>query len=441
MENTLVSINDILKNLSITALNEMQVKMQESFPKHPDVLLLSPTGSGKTLGFLLPLLATLDLEQTKVQALILVPSRELALQIESVFKSMRTSFKVNCCYGGHSLKTEKNNLTVPPAVLIGTPGRIADHIDKDTFDTKEIHTIIFDEFDKSLELGFKEEMTYITRNLPSIRRRILTSATKAIEIPEFVGAKDVKELNFLAEVNQSAGLEVKVVISNDVDKLETFLQLIKTVAREGQSIVFCNHRDSVDRVSGHLTQSNISNDSFHGGLDQDQREQVLAKFRNGSINILVTTDLASRGLDISSINHIIHYQKPTTEDIFIHRNGRTARMGKAGTAYILLSTEEPLPDYLTNNVQTLTLPEKGSLPEKPKWATLCLKKGKKDKVNKMDIVGFLSKVGNLTKEEVGLIEVKDYFSYAAVERSRAADVLTSTNGEKIKNKTVKIEIV
>ncbi len=434
------SMDEILKNLSIASLNTMQKEMLETFPKRDDILLLSPTGSGKTLGFLLSLLTKLKTDESDTQALILAPSRELAQQLEMVFKSMKTSFKVSCCYGGHSLKTEKNNLLVPPAVLIGTPGRIADHIDKGTFSTKGIHTLIFDEFDKALEFGFTEQMNFIVNNLPSIRKRILTSATQAIDIPAFVGVKSLTILDYLETENRSEGLTIKIVVSEDVDKLEIFLKLISTCAPAEQAIVFCNHRESVERISAHLTTYGVVSECFHGGLDQDQRERTLSKFRNGSTNILVTTDLASRGLDITNIKHIIHYQKPTTEEIFIHRNGRTARMGAAGTAYLLLTKEEERPAYIPAETETIEVPNVSTLPEKPKWVTLFINKGKKDKVNKMDVVGFLSKVGNLSKEEVGLIEVKDYFAYAAIERSKAKEVINLTNGQKIKNKTSKIDI-
>ncbi|MDB5228385.1 MAG: dbpA [Bacteroidota bacterium] len=434
-----ISHGDILKNLSIASLNEMQEEMILAFSMKDDILLLSPTGSGKTLGFLLPLLNTLDASLKKVQVLILVPSRELALQIETVFKSMKTPFKVNCCYGGHDFKVERNNLQTPPAVIVGTPGRIADHIDKNTFDTDGIHTIVFDEFDKSLEFGFSNEMEYIVKQLRSVKRKVLTSATQAIEIPSFVKAKNIAQLNFLGETNKPDQLTVMIVISDDVDKLKVLLKLISFLDTS-PTIIFCNHREVVERISGHLTQNNIENDCFHGKLDQADREKVLAKFRNGSTNILITTDLASRGLDINEVKNIIHYQKPLSEEIFIHRNGRTARMHSTGDAYMILTQKEERPDYLPEDIEILELPETTSLPKKPQWATLTFSKGKKDNINKMDIVGFLSKVGKLNKDELGLIEVKDFLVYAAVKQDKVKSVLSLTKDQKIKNRAVKISV-
>lgn len=441
MQSTAYSQQDILKNLSIEALNPMQVEMQKSFQHDNDLLLLSPTGSGKTLGFLLPILQTLQAGENIVQVLILVPSRELALQIESVFKSMKTDFRVSCCYGGHPVKIEVNNLSVPPAVLIGTPGRITDHINRQSFDVNTIHTIVFDEFDKSLEFGFKNDMDYIMRHLPNLQKRVLTSATQAIEIPAFIGVQNLHTLNYLQRVNQSAGLKLKIVPSEHTDKLEVFLKLISTFVADEQSIVFCNHREVVERISSHLDAHDIINESYHGGLDQQQRELALCKFRNGSVNILVTTDLASRGLDISNITNIVHYQKPHTEETYIHRNGRTARMGKEGNAFLILTDEEKAPEYIPEDTETLVIEGNKTLPAKPKWATLNINRGKKDKVNKTDIVGFLAKVGKLEKEEVGLIEVKDFCAYPAVLRSKVVKVLNNITGEKIKGKSVKVTVV
>jgi superfamily II DNA/RNA helicase len=177
--------NNILLNLGIESLNEMQEVAQNSILNDTNILLLSPTGSGKTLAFLLPIFEMLQEEINAVQCLILVPSRELGLQIEQVWKKMGTPYKVNVCYGGHSIETEIKNLSNPPAVLIGTPGRIADHIDRETFKTDHILTLVLDEFDKSLQLGFHEQMSYIIARLPKLNKRILVSATSAIEIPKY----------------------------------------------------------------------------------------------------------------------------------------------------------------------------------------------------------------------------------------------------------------
>ncbi len=433
------NLDQILQHFSIDALNPMQQSMLEHFKHSSDIMLLSPTGSGKTLAYLLPLLKLIDKESTHVQALILVPSRELALQIESVFKQMKTGLKVNCCYGGHDFKVEKNNLSSPPSVLIGTPGRIADHIGKGTFNTTALHTLIFDEFDKSLEFGFSKEMEYIVQHLPNVKSKILISATQSIDIPRYIKISEVRELNFLDKDSTSnTRLSVKLVLSEDVDKLEAFLKLLCSLDSNAPTIVFCNHREVVERISDHLNRKNIENACFHGKLDQKERERVLVKFTNGSVNVLITTDLASRGLDIREVKNIIHYQQPHSEEVFIHRNGRTARMHASGSAFMILTQKEERPAYLAESTEVLELSDKYSLPSPPLWVTLFISKGKKDAINKTDIVGFLSKVGKLNRDELGFVDVKDFFAYAAVKREKADKVLKLAKDQKIKNRAVKI---
>ncbi|WP_073232666.1 DEAD/DEAH box helicase [Pedobacter caeni] len=431
-------VEKILEKLKITSLNEMQQASLVATGKGSDVVLLAPTGSGKTLGFLFPVLKNLNANVKGVQALILVPSRELALQIEQVFRQMGTGFKVNCCYGGHPVKTERNNFEQPPAVLIGTPGRIAYHLRHENFDESPIHTLVLDEFDKALEFGFQEDMSYIIAKLLSLKQRILTSATAMQEIPEFTGVKKAVEIDFLKDVKVAPDLKLKKVLTTAEDKLDTLFQLICKIGNK-TTLIFCNHRETVDRISDLLIDKDLAHDIFHGGMEQDERERALLKFRNGSIRILITTDLASRGLDIPEVEYIIHYQLPYTEDAFLHRNGRTARMNAKGTAYLVIADDEKYP-FLKGDIETENLKGSFALPKDSQWQTLYIAAGKKDKVNKIDIVGLLLKKGGLQKEDVGLIEVKDQASYVAVKRNMVGRVLGALTNEKIKNKKVKIEI-
>lgn len=416
----------------------MQLASIEAISKHTDIILLSPTGSGKTLAFLIPVLESLEAGNNKVQSLVLTPSRELALQIEQVFKSMNTGFKSSCCYGGHKMSVEKNNLTEPPAILIGTPGRVLDHITRGNFNTANIHTLVLDEFDKSLELGFREEMTAIIQTLTVVNKRILTSATKAIEIPEFTGISNPLVLDYLGAKQKTERLRCNIVKSVHKDKLSALFQLLCLIGGE-PTLVFCNHRDAAKRVSDSLTESSVINEYFHGGLEQHIRERVLSKFRNGSCNILICTDLASRGLDIPEVRHVIHYHLPANEEGYIHRNGRTARMHAEGDSYLVLSEEESVPGYIKDELKNIELPDDRILPPKPQWGTLYIGKGKKDKLNKVDIAGFLMQKGNLNKEEIGLIEVKDFFSYVAVKQNKIRELLRKIRDEKIKNKKTVIE--
>jgi superfamily II DNA/RNA helicase len=442
MQTNNISPETILSNLKMEALNEMQLASIKANEESDNVILLSSTGSGKTLAYLLPIVQLLNPELKKVQALVLVPSRELAIQIDEVFRKMATGYKVTCCYGGHKRETEENNLKQSPAVIIGTPGRVADHIRRNNFALEEITTLVLDEFDKSLELGFQEEMSFIIGSLPSVKKRILTSATESVGIPDFIGFRSPVRLHFLSAVvekNEADELVIMTVASPDKDKSDTLFRLICMIGNKSM-IVFCNHRESVERTSNLLKEKGIVTVFYHGGMEQQERESAMCKFKNGTSNVLVTTDLASRGLDIPGIKYIIHYHLPATADVYTHRNGRTARMDAGGKSVLILSEEEKRPAYITEKVEEIILPEKPELPEKPKWSTLFIAAGKKDKINKIDIVGFLSKMGRLKKDDIGLIEVKDFFSFVAIRKLKVGEVLELIKDEKIKNKKVKIAV-
>jgi superfamily II DNA/RNA helicase len=441
MQENTINIQPILENLKIKQLNEMQETVIQAAQVQDELIVLANTGSGKTLGFLIPILQLLQPDNNTTQALIMLPSRELALQIDEVFRKMGTSYKVTCCYGGHKREIEENNLVQSPAVIIGTAGRLADHIRRNNIDTSGITTLVLDEFDKSLELGFLEEMSFIISSLKNINKKILTSATNAAVIPDFLQLKNPHIVNFLtpdAEPTENS-LVVKKVLSDDKDKVNTLFKLLCQINNK-RTIVFCNHRDAVERTSNLIQEKGITNVFYHGGMEQQERESALCKFRNGTSSVLVTTDLASRGLDIPGIRYIIHYHLPPSEDVFTHRNGRTARMDEFGTAIIILSDDEKLPPFVNKNIEEIELTETGTLPEKPKWATLFIAAGKKDKVNKIDIVGFLSNKGQLKKEDIGLIEVKDFFAFAAIRKNKASTTLQLIKNEKIKNKKVKMDI-
>ncbi|MCG7856580.1 DEAD/DEAH box helicase [Flavihumibacter sp.] len=438
MQNTHYSLPKILSAFKIDALNDMQIASIEANKAHDNVLLLSATGSGKTLAYLLPILELLDNTKKTTQALVIVPSRELALQIDQVFRTMSTGFKVTCCYGGHLRETEENNLLEAPALIIGTPGRLADHIRRGNITTDTIETLVLDEFDKSLEFGFEEEMSFVVGSLPAVKKRILVSATDSDEMPKFINMKEAVKLNFLTgEVPEM--LAYQYVKSDDNDKLQTLFRLLCLVGNRS-AIIFCNYRDAVERVSNYLKEQGIVNVYYHGALEQPDRDAAINKFRNGSSNVLVTTDLASRGLDIPNIRYIIHYHLPDKEETFTHRNGRTARQEASGTVILIVSPEEEIPDYVDPNILEIELPEKQDLPEKPKWTTFYFSAGKKNKINKVDLVGFLTQKGELKKEDIGLIEVKDFTSYVAIRKSKASHTLNLIKDHKVKGQKVKIEV-
>ncbi|MDO8365414.1 MAG: DEAD/DEAH box helicase [Saprospiraceae bacterium] len=429
-----------LSNLDIPVLNEMQEQAFHTIPDEKDTILLAPTGSGKTLAFLLPILHLLKTDQPGVQCLVLSPTRELAIQIERVWQKMSTGFKVNTCYGGHPMQTEINNLSQPPALLIGTPGRIVEHINRKTFDPQTVRIIVLDEFDKSLAMGFQEQMAEILKALGGLEKRILASATTKLVIPPFVGITKPITLNYTdAEAKSTDGLSIKSVVSAAHDKFEALVQLLCYFGSE-PTLIFCNQRETTEITRERLAERGIASASFHGGMEQVERESTLVQFRNGSIVFLVASDLAARGLDIPEVKNVVHYELPMKLNDFIHRNGRTARMHAQGVAYLILPPDELLPAYLTERPEVLQLPDDHPLPPFPSWVTLYISGGKKDKLSKIDIVGFLSKKGGLKLDDLGKIEMMDHMSFIAVKKDVLKHLLKAIANEKMKGKKYKIAV-
>jgi len=439
MKNNSTQIDNTLRSMGIESLNAMQLATLEATEKDNDIILLSPTGSGKTLAYLLPVLMSLNPEIQKVQALILAPSRELAQQIEQVWRSMSTGYKVNACFGGRPSNGEKRELVIPPAVLIGTPGRLQDHIERGNVEVDNIRILVLDEFDKSLEMGFTEQMESIISHIPCIEKRMLTSATDTIDIPDFTGIINPVKLDFSEKDNALKGLKTFVVKGDNNDKFDLLYRLLCHLGNDS-TLVFCNQRDAVEKVSAYLTQRKLANEFFHGKLEQPDRERALSKFRNGSCSAFISTDLASRGLDIPEIKNVVHFDIPVRLDEYVHRNGRTARMEAEGSAFSLLAANEELPGYIIQKPVPYSLPMLTSAPPKSDWATIYIGKGKKDKLSKMDVVGFMFKKGQLAPEDLGMVEVKDYYSYVAVKVNKVKEVLQLTGNEKIKNMKTKIEL-
>ena len=433
-------IEKACRNLNIESLNGMQKQMLETAQRPHDIILLSPTGTGKTLAFLLPVLQRIDPRAVGVQALVLVPSRELALQIESVLRKIAAGIKIVCCYGGHSVREESKSLAVAPALIVGTPGRIADHLRRGRLSLDTLDTLILDEFDKCLALGFHDEMKEIIAPLKEVKKKILTSATDSESLPAFTALRRPVKLDFLgskrSEENINERLSLYRIDSPEKDKLDTLLVLLHNL-KPGLTLIFCNQRESVDRVQQFLTTQGIIAEAFHGGMEQADRERALCKFRNHSSYICISTDLAARGLDIPEVKYIIHYHLPVDLESFTHRNGRTARMHAEGEAFMIVGPTEQLPEY-ARQATAFRLDPTANLLQTPPMATLHFAAGKKEKISKGDIVGFLTQKGGLTADEIGLIEVKDHYCYVAVARDKAHETLHRLRDEKIKGKKVKI---
>jgi len=427
---------NILEKLNIEKLNVMQEETQEAIRSNPEIVLLSPTGTGKTLAFLLPIIAELDINCPEVQVLIVVPSRELAIQIEQVIREMGSGYKANAVYGGRAGSKDKSEIKHRPAILIGTPGRIADHLRRENFSAEFVSTLVLDEFDKSLEIGFESEMKEILALLPKVQKKILTSATQEVEIPKFVGLTNPIVIDYLHEGNSQ--LKIKTVLSTSPVKLDTLAELLCHLGNQ-PGIVFCNFKDTIEDVSDFLTDNNIGHGCFYGGMEQKDRERALIKFRNGTYQLIVATDLAARGIDVPEIKFIIHFQLPQRAHEFTHRNGRTARMFNDGTAYVIKGLHENLPDFVENaEIEKI---QKAPIPSPSIWKTLFVSGGRKDKISKGDIAGLFIKQGKLGNDQIGTIEIKTDCAFVAVHASEVNRLIKLIDNSRLKSKKVRVTVI
>ncbi|MEQ9307370.1 MAG: DEAD/DEAH box helicase [Marinoscillum sp.] len=430
---TIKSQSEILFKLGIEALNPMQEEAALAIHSQKHIAILSPTGTGKTLAFLLPIIKQLNPDIDGAQVLIIVPSRELAIQIEEVVRNMGSGYKVNALYGGRSASKDREDLKQTPTILIGTPGRIADKIRRNQFDPTIVKTLVLDEFDKSLEVGFEDEMKEIIQAVRKSKKTILTSATQGVTIPKFVNFKNPVYVNYLTGKNDK--LSIKLVQSPEKDKLNTLISLLRHIGNE-PGIIFCNYKDTISYISDHLLQHKVSHACFYGGMEQIDRERSLIKFRNESHQLLLATDLAARGLDIPELTFIIHYQLPHREEEFTHRNGRTARMQQEGTAYVVQWTGEPLPEFIKNIPEEKLTEEHLLTPSV--WTTLFISGGRKDKISKGDIAGVFIKQGGFENSDIGTIEIKQDCAFIAIKKSLAQQAIGKLNNSRIKKKKVRI---
>lgn len=431
----------INERLGISDLNDLQKSVLKNLKISSSAIIYSPTGSGKTLAFSVTLLEALkNFDTEKLQVVIIAPSRELVIQISDVIRPIAPDYKVTSLYGGHNVADEKNSLQNVPSIIVGTPGRLLDHANRGNIDLTNVRQLILDEFDKCLELGFEEEMRKLLKNMPNLSRKILTSATILNEIPEFVNLKEYVTLDFLESAeNPSERTTVWQVKSEEKDKLAALRTLLYSIP-QGKTIIFANYRDAVSRIYQNLKDNQISAGIYHGALEQMDREKAIAMFNNESYPILVSTDLGSRGLDIKEVKNIIHYHLSVSQESYTHRNGRTARVDKTGDVYILTHQDEQLPDFVTID-ETFNLPEKCE--QKAivnKNSTLYFKAGKKEKISKADIVGFIANNSQIAPNEIGVINVYDHYALVAVPKQKAKAAVSQLLKAKIKGKKIKIEI-
>lgn len=431
----------INERLGISDLNDLQKSVLKNLKISSSAIIYSPTGSGKTLAFSVTLLKALkNFATEKLQAVIIAPSRELVIQISNVIRPIAPDYKVTSLYGGHNVADEKNSLQNVPSIIVGTPGRLLDHANRENIDLTNVRQLILDEFDKCLELGFEDEMRKLLKKMPNLSRKILTSATILKDIPDFVNLTDYVTLDFLESAeNPNERTTIWQVKSEEKDKLAALRTLLYCIP-QGKTIIFANYRDAVSRIYQNLKDNQISAGIYHGALEQMDREKAIAMFNNESYPILVSTDLGSRGLDIKEVKNIIHYHLPVSQESYTHRNGRTARVDKTGDVYILTHQDEQLPDFVTID-ETFNLPEKCEQKSiVNRNSTLYFKAGKKEKISKADIVGFIANNCQIAPNEIGVINVYDHYALVAIPKQKAKTAVSQLLKAKIKGKKIRIEI-
>lgn len=433
----------ITEKLGITMSQMQRAAAAAIIQGSGNVEVLSPTGSGKTLAYLLPLAQLIDAKSDELQAVVIVPGRELAIQSAEVLASLKVGVRGYACHGGRSAMDEHRELRkLMPHVVFATPGRLNDHLDKANIDPSGVRWTVIDEFDKCLQMGFADEMNHAMEHMPKTARRIFLSATNMADDGRANGELSPVGFHIVDFLENSDDykdrVKINIVNSPDKDKLRTLANLLACLGDES-TIVFLNYRDSVERTADFLRSEGFSFTAYHGGLDQSQREEAIYRFANGSANILISTNLGSRGLDIPNVRNIVHYHLPETEEDYTHRVGRTARWDKTGETYFILSEGETIPDYVDATTCDFEFPENLPAPAKSRMTTLYIGKGKKDKVSKGDILGFLCKTGGLKGAEIGRIDVYDYYAYAAVDNRKLNFVLKNVQGCKIKGKRTKVE--
>lgn len=419
----------------IKELNPMQLKVLGSSARQ--LILISPTGSGKTIAFGMRILRSLRESGNGLQALILAPSRELVIQIVSVMRQLCRGYKTVAFYGGHSVADEKASLSPVPDIIVATPGRFLDHLQRGNLVVERaLRSVVLDEYDKSLQLGFEGEMKRIMRRIGAPSNLTMTSATMLSSFPDYINAANAEIIESLPQDN-SGKLEVVSVESFSRDKLDSLVGLLSSMSPGEKAIVFVNHRESADRIRGRLRKEHIMAGLYHGALDQQQRQTAVDLFANGTTPVLVATDLAARGLDITGLDAVVHYHLPVDEATWTHRNGRTARQDASGRVYVITSEADNLAPYIRFD-RSYQPPMDGSRPPVSGVATLHISAGRKEKISRGDVLGYVMKNSELTSGEVGKINIYDHYSLVAVPRESVGGLLGTLNSNKLKGKRVRV---
>ncbi len=441
-----------LTDLGYSSMTTIQAQALPAILAGQDVIGQAKTGSGKTAAFGLGLLAKLDVKYFRVQSLVLCPTRELADQVASELRKLARSIhniKILTLCGGVPIGPQIGSLEHGAHIIVGTPGRVIDHLDKGRLNLDDLTTLVLDEADRMLEMGFSADLDAVIAKAPAARQTLLFSATYPSAIARLSERLLRAPLRVTVEeqhTSSSIGQQF-YQLSHNNDRLQALQTLL--LSYQGQSsMVFCNTKRETQDVADALADAGFSVLALHGDMEQKDRDQTLVQFANGSACILVATDVAARGLDISSVDAVFNYQLAHDADTHTHRIGRTGRAGQTGIALSLFTASDAgklvaLEDGLGIKIEPAALPASHSAqqPAKPQMATLQLDGGKKHKIRAGDIVGALTASKQLTNDDLGKIQLHDIWSFVAVKRSKLKLALQLLQQGKIKGKSIRARLL
>lgn len=439
---------DNLTSLGYKEMTTIQAMVLPTALEGKDVIAQAKTGSGKTATFALPLLAKLNPRHFGAQALVLCPTRELATQVATEIRRLirhQQNIKIVILCGGQSIGPQIGSLEHGAHIIVGTPGRIKDHLRKKTLNLGQISTLVLDEADRMLDMGFFDDIESIIKETPKSRQTLLFSATYPEHIETLSGRfqKDPEKIS-APSLHEETQLRQLFYLTKRSRKLESLGTLLGHYQPES-AIVFCHTKDTTREVSAHLKENDIPALALNGDLEQRDRDQVLIQFRQQSCRILVATDVAARGLDINDLPAVINYDLPKDPESYVHRIGRTGRAGKQGLAVSLLADRERHKLESIGNFQDSeydvtpieSLNNKSTMPT-PDYVTLCISAGRKEKVRPGDILGALTGDAGIKGNAVGNITVSDYAAYVAVETTVATEAVKQLAAGKIKGRKFKV---
>ena len=454
------SLIQVIQELGFKEMTPIQAESIPLLLEGKDLIGQSRTGSGKTAAFALPILEKLTLEGRQLQALVLCPTRELCAQVAREIRKLgrrHPGLQVLTLSGGQPIGSQLDALRKGIHIVVGTPGRVLDHLKRRTLDLHRISSLVLDEADRMLEMGFQEDMEQILREVPEDRHTMLFSATypKAIEKLSLAYQKSPIRVT-IEEKEQSVSPIRQLFYEVSMEAKVNGLLWILQQNQPESSIIFCNFKATVVELAQSLARAGVSVGSLHGDLEQSDRDRIMAKFRNRSIRVLVATDVAARGIDVENLDAVFNFQLPSQAEIYVHRIGRTGRAGKKGLAISLISSKEKgkisaIEKYTGIKIEEKTLAKvenldidhfKKSIQQEATMATLFIAGGRKEKVRPGDILGALTgDAGRLPASNIGKIEIHDHFSYVAVSREVGLNALQRLRDGKIKGRKFRIEFV